>query len=169
MLMIVDDAALMPKVLISGISVPTGLTYIVLVKMPANSCTKLLLHHVPSSVLSLSGWATFLSRNQLSRHSVSTPPPLWMISSLTLSPSPFVLFHWPCMFQKQISFSSTVRPPTPPRAPRATTLLHYLLSKSKPCTQFLSKSTNSPPHCSTSSPTRTLPPSHPTMSSHAGI
>ena len=96
MLMIVDDAALMPKVLISGVNVPTGLIFIVPVKMPANSCTKLLLHHVPSSVLSL--WLGHLPQQKpvepsLSVHPPSSPPLLWMISSLTLSPSPFVLFH----------------------------------------------------------------------------
>lgn len=63
-------------------------------------------------------WATFFCRNQLSRHSrPPNPPPLCVISCLTLSPSPFVLFHWPCMFQKQISFSSTVRPPHPTPTP----------------------------------------------------
>lgn len=93
------------------------------VKMWANPCTKLsiyelyLLQCVTVCLVhfALSGSATFLSRNQLSRHSMPSPPsPLWMISCLTLSPSPFVLFHWPCMFQKQISFSSTGRPPIPP-------------------------------------------------------
>lgn len=80
----------------------------------------------------LSGSGTFLSTDQLSHHShfppPRPPPPLWMILCLTLSPSPFVLFHWPCMFQKQISFSSMVQPPSPSLPP---TLLHYLLTKSK--------------------------------------
>lgn len=115
-------------------------------------------------------WATFFCRNQLSRHSrPPNPPPLCVISCLTLSPSPFVLFHWPCMFQKQISFSSTVRPPHPhPNTPLLQPLHphSYLLSKSKPRPQFLSKSTISPPHCSILK----LPPtSPPTMLSHAGI
>lgn len=73
MLMIVDDAALMPKVLISGVNVPTGLTYIVPVKMPANSCTKLLLHHVPSSVLSL--WLGHLPQQKPVEPSLSVHPP----------------------------------------------------------------------------------------------
>ena len=122
----------------------------------------------PSVCVSLSGSATFLSRNQSGRHSMHPPSsPLDDLLSHSLTFSPFVLFHWPCMFQKQISFSSTVRhpptpTPTPTQAPPCTiTLLQYLLSKYKPGPKFLSKST-SPPHCSTSSPTLTL-------SSHAGI
>lgn len=67
----------------------------------------------------------FLSRNQLSRHSMlpQPPTPTLMVVCLTPSPSPVLLFHWPCIFLKQIFIYGT--PPPPP---------HHLLSKSKPCT-----------------------------------
>lgn len=120
----------------------------------------------------LSGSATFLSTDQLSHHShfppPRPPPPRWMILCLTLSPSPFVLFHWPCMFQKQISFSSTVQPPFPSPPPLPRLSCTTSLPNPKPCPQFLSKPTISPPNCTTSSPTH-APPSCPPVLEFGGV
>lgn len=130
------------------------------------------------------------SLSPLSHHSVQPPHrplhphshshPSWKISHLTLSPSPFVLFHWPCMFQKQILFSSTVRTqplPTPHPTPRpwTVTVMHCLLSKSKSCSCScpLSHLPIAPPRDTPEAPPPQRhthrPTPHPFISSHIGI
>lgn len=155
----------------SFINVPTCLNLILLVKMP-------ILHYLSTISLlqpltplvvhsSLSGFATFLSRNQLSRHSMRPPLPTPLLPS---GWSPVSLSHLllssystdhACSKNRSHFHPRYNPPPNPPSSPCTTTLLHYLLSK---CPQFLSKSTISPPHCSTSSPTRVpQQPPHPML------
>lgn len=149
--------------------------HIVDVTMPTHSCTKLLVFHLLSSV-----WCEFSLTQPPSSADTSwavtqcTPPSPFAPSGCSpvslshLLPSSYSTDH--ACSKNRSHFHPRHNPPhtLQPPSPCTTTLLHYLLSKSKPCPQFLSKPTVSPLHCSTSNPTLT-PSQCPPMVEFGGV